>query len=58
MAAVGVHLAQAGAGVRSSTGTELDFSREKAERMLGWTPKVSVEEGLRRLIDWRKTQPA
>jgi UDP-glucose 4-epimerase len=51
-------VAQAGAGVRSSTGTELDFSREKIERMLGWTPQVSVEEGLRRLIDWRKTQPA
>ena len=30
----------------------------KIERMLGWVPEVGIEEGLRRLIDWRKTQPA
>jgi UDP-glucose 4-epimerase len=48
----------AGGGVRSSTGSHLDFSRAKIEKMIGWRPEVPVEEGLRRLIDWRKTQPA
>jgi dTDP-glucose 4,6-dehydratase len=26
--------------------------RSKAERLLGWTPKVDLEEGLRRTIEW------
>lgn len=45
---------QAGAGVRSTVGSTLKLSRAKAERMLGWSPQVGVEEGIRRLIDWRK----
>jgi UDP-glucose 4-epimerase len=44
-----------GAGVRSSTGTSLHFSRAKIHRMLGWQPEVSIEEGLRRLIAWRRS---
>jgi UDP-glucose 4-epimerase len=40
-------------GVRSTSGTHLDFSREKIERLLGWTPSVSVETGIRRLIAWK-----
>jgi UDP-glucose 4-epimerase len=47
--------AEAGGGVRSSTGTALNFSREKIERMLGWRPEVGLEAGLRRLIDWRRS---
>jgi nucleoside-diphosphate-sugar epimerase len=35
----------------------LKLSREKAKAMLGWEPEVSVEQGIRRLIDWLKTQP-
>jgi UDP-glucose 4-epimerase len=42
--------------VRSAAGTRLGFSREKAARELGWEPRVSVEEGMRRLIEWQKTQ--
>jgi UDP-glucose 4-epimerase len=45
-----------GGGVKSTSGTELDFSIAKIERMLGWRPEVDIEQGLRRLIDWRKTQ--
>ena len=28
------------------------LSSEKAEKMLGWSPKVSLEEGLLKTIDW------
>lgn len=48
----------AGAAVKSTSGTELNLSRAKIERMLGWRPDVPIEAGLRRLIDWRRTQPA
>jgi UDP-glucose 4-epimerase len=45
-----------GAGVRSSATKQLDFSRAKIEQMLGWAPEVSIEEGIRRLLEWRKAQ--
>jgi UDP-glucose 4-epimerase len=48
----------AGGGVRSSTGSHLNFSRAKIERLLGWRPEIGLEEGLRRLIDWRKSEAA
>jgi nucleoside-diphosphate-sugar epimerase len=34
----------------------LGFSREKAAREIGWEPRVSIEEGMQRLIDWQKAQ--
>lgn len=40
--------------VRSAAGTRLGFSREKAARELGWEPRVSIEEGMRRLIEWQQ----
>jgi UDP-glucose 4-epimerase len=42
--------------VRSSVTKQLDFSIAKAEKMLGWKPEVSIEEGIRRLLEWRKAQ--
>jgi UDP-glucose 4-epimerase len=42
--------------VRSAAGTRLGFSREKAAREIGWQPRVSIEEGMRRLIEWQKAQ--
>jgi UDP-glucose 4-epimerase len=42
--------------VRSAAGTRLGFSREMAARELGWEPRVSIEEGMRRLIAWLTTQ--
>jgi UDP-glucose 4-epimerase len=45
-----------GGSVRSSVTDQLDFSRAKIEKMLGWVPEVSIEEGIRRLLEWRKAQ--
>jgi len=42
--------------LRASTSTEMHFSRAKAERLLGWTPKVDLAEGVRRLVAWRRAQ--
>jgi UDP-glucose 4-epimerase len=47
-----------GSSVRSSVTKQLDFNRAKAEKMLGWVPEVSIEEGIRRLLEWRKSQDA
>jgi len=46
-----------GGGVRSSSGSQLNFSRKKIERLLGWRPQIDLEEGLRRLIEWRRRDP-
>ncbi|MEY3730327.1 MAG: hypothetical protein RLZZ57_1083 [Pseudomonadota bacterium] len=42
--------------VRSAGGTHLGFSNEKAAQIMGWTPKLSLEEGIRRYLRWRDTQ--
>ncbi len=42
--------------VRVTTSSQLDFSIEKIGRMIGWTPQVSIEAGIERLIRWRKAQ--
>ncbi len=42
--------------VRSAAGTRLGFSRDKAAREIGWEPQVGIEEGMRRLLAWQRTQ--
>ncbi|ANN77600.1 NAD-dependent epimerase/dehydratase family protein [Bordetella flabilis] len=44
--------------VRASVGKHLAFSREKIGRLLGWEPQVSLEEGIRRLVQWREGRDA
>ena len=44
--------------VRASVTSHLDFDRAKIEKMIGWKPEVSIEEGIRRLIEWRKAEDA
>jgi UDP-glucose 4-epimerase len=39
--------------IRAAVSTKLDFSVEKIERMLGWKAEISIEEGIRRMLDWR-----
>lgn len=43
--------------VRSAGGTHLGFSRAKAEATIGWVPRVSLEDGIRRYIAWRDALP-
>jgi UDP-glucose 4-epimerase len=38
--------------VRSAGGTHLGFSRKRAETAIGWVPRVSLEDGIRRYIRW------
>lgn len=38
--------------------TRQAYSREKAKRLLGWEPQVSIEEGVRRVLRWVDQQPA
>ena len=42
--------------VKATSSGSLKLSREKIGRMLGWEPEVSVEDGIARLIEWRKAQ--
>ena len=32
--------------------TDRVFSNDKAKKLLGWTPKVTMVEGFQRAIDW------
>jgi UDP-glucose 4-epimerase len=52
-----VYADDAGA-VKATSSPSLKLSREKIKAAIGWEPQVSVEEGIRRLIEWRKGQPA
>lgn len=38
--------------VKATSSPALRLSREKAARMLGWEPQVSVEDGIARLVRW------
>jgi UDP-glucose 4-epimerase len=42
--------------VRSAGGTHLGFSRKRAEAAIGWVPRVSLEEGIRRYVRWLEQQ--
>lgn len=42
--------------IRATASSTLKFSNKKIETMLGWRPEVSIEDGIRRVIAWRKAQ--
>ena len=35
-----------------------DYSRERAQRLLGWQPRISLEEGIARLLHGSESLPA
>jgi UDP-glucose 4-epimerase len=42
--------------VRSAGGTHLGFSRARAETAIGWVPRVTLEDGIRRYVRWLDEQ--
>jgi len=44
--------------VKSSSVNHLRNSRARAERLIGWTPKVSLSQGVARYIAWREAEAA
>lgn len=42
--------------IRATASSTLKFSNKKIQTMLGWKPEVSIEEGIRRVIEWKKAQ--
>lgn len=42
--------------IRATVSKTLKFSNKKIERMVGWQPAISLEVGIERLIEWRKSQ--
>ena len=39
----------------TNLGSRFRFSIEKAERELGWKPKITYAEGFKRTMEWLKT---
>jgi UDP-glucose 4-epimerase len=42
--------------IRATASSTLKFSNRKIERMLGWRPLISIEDGIRRVVEWRQAQ--
>jgi UDP-glucose 4-epimerase len=43
-------------GFRITSSSSFYYDNGKARRLLGWTPEVSIEEGIARLIAWRRSE--
>lgn len=41
-------------GFRITTDGPFHYDNAKAQRMLGWSPEVSIEDGIARMIAWRR----
>ncbi|MBL4813016.1 MAG: NAD-dependent epimerase/dehydratase family protein [Rhodobacteraceae bacterium] len=42
--------------VRVTTSSALDFDIGKIDRLIGWKPEISIEDGIGRLVRWLETQ--
>lgn len=41
--------------IRATVTSKLKFSNDKIRQELGWTPSISIEEGIRRIIAWAQS---
>ena len=41
--------------IRATVSSTLNFSNAKIAEQIGWTPSISIEEGIRRIIAWSQT---
>ena len=44
--------------IRAATSKTMHFSNEKIARMVGWHPQIPIEDGIARLIRWRRSETA
>lgn len=44
--------------IRATVSSTLNFSNDKIREQIGWTPAISIEEGIRRIIAWAEAVPA
>lgn len=44
-------------GFRITTDAPFHYDNGKAKRVLGWLPEVAIEEGIGRMIAWRRASP-
>jgi UDP-glucose 4-epimerase len=44
--------------IRATTSKTLKFSNRKIERMIGWRPSITMEDGIERVIRWCEAQRA
>jgi UDP-glucose 4-epimerase len=42
-------------GFRITTDGPFHYDNAKAKRVLGWSPEVSIEDGIARMIAWRRS---
>lgn len=39
---------------RGTSSSQLNFSIEKIQRLLNWSPQIAIEDGIERVINWRQ----
>lgn len=44
--------------IRATVSKTLKFSNRKITQMIGWRPEISIEQGIERLVAWRRMLPA
>jgi UDP-glucose 4-epimerase len=61
IAATGTNLKPVAAeetGIKLTLTKSLNYRRDKAKKVLGWTPKIAVKEGIKKIVDWNEKKLA
>jgi UDP-glucose 4-epimerase len=45
-------------GIKLTLSKSLKYRRDAAEKILGWVPKVSIKEGVKKIVDWNERKAA